>query len=289
MGPYGDIARDRALDELERYLRGRSPGEFASAEDFADQLLQRTAAAYEGVWGSAAAVAAVRRTTAAIYDFYRLRDLTPFNGESPVKLELNGIDLRSKRFVQELDHFYLSKFVKNKDTGLRTFFREKFIDQGAAIWERESLDELRRAAGGKLDKLNDRAIRTIVQTSSQRIRNWAHVGSMAQAEVDRCKYVALLDQRTTELCREIDGYEFRVAPAQTRIEELNLLEPGDFAREMYENPTAKAFRKDPVPFIKKFLDEDEKTVSDEFVATGLAVPPLHLNCRTRLVAIIEAV
>lgn len=290
MGVHGRAARDRAVDDLRRYLENASSTDFAGAEDFAEKLTQRVVNAYEAQFASAAARAAIRRTTEAIYRFYRLRDLTPFDGDSPVKLRFGGPDKRTIKFIDELDHWYFSKFVDNRNTGLREFFRKKYLENGAALFGRESregIDEFRKAAGGKLDNINDVQVRTIAQQSVQRARNWGNVWSLDQAEVERCRYVALLDNRTTELCREIDGKEFRVGPARDAIERLIQLEPGAFAAEMYESAAGRAFSKDPVGFITPFIEEDGKTISDQLVATGRAVPPLHLNCRTRLIAVIE--
>jgi hypothetical protein len=67
------------------------------------------------------------------------------------------------------------------------------------------------------------------------------------------------------------------------------LEPGDFALELYESPIGKAISKDPVATIKKFLEDDGKTISDDLVKMGRGFPPFHPNCRTRLEGVIEGV
>lgn len=235
-------------------------------------------------------MAAVKRTTKAIYEFYRLRDATPFGGKTPIKLRFGGPDTRSVRFVEKLDTFYFSKFADNQNTGLREFFRDAYLQDGAALFGRETkeeLDDFRKAAGEKLKNLNDRAIKAIAQTSVQRVRNWAHIGSLHQARITLARIVAILDARTTEICRALDGKLIRVSVAQETIERLNKLEPGEFAKELYESEVGKAISRDPVNFVNGFLEDDGKTISDKLVETGRGFPPFHVNCRSRVEGVIE--
>ncbi|HUF02802.1 MAG TPA: hypothetical protein VMM38_01360 [Aridibacter sp.] len=236
---------------------------------------------------------AINRITRGIYEFYRLRDLSPFAGEDPpVVLLLGGPDRRSIQFIGELDHFYFSKFADNTSKPLRKFFVERYFEDGAALFGRESSEELedfRRVMGERFKNLTDRQTKTIVQTAVQRIRNWGHIGSLSQTGTKKARVVATLDSRTTELCRELDGKIIRVAVAQDAIERLNRLEPGEFAKEMYESGIGKAISKDPVNTIRKFLEDDGKTISDKLVATGRGFPPFHPNCRTRLEALIRGI
>jgi hypothetical protein len=145
----------------------------------------------------------------------------------------------------------------------------------------------RRAAGDKLKNLTDRQTKTIVQTAVQRVRNWAHIGSLNQAEIELARVVATLDSRTTDLCRELDGKLIRVGVAAEAVQRLSGLEPGEFAKELYESKIGKAISKEPVATIKKFLEEDGKTISDQLVRMGRGFPPYHPNCRTRLEGVIE--
>lgn len=241
-------------------------------------------------WATARARAAINRTTKSIYEFYRLRDPSPFGADkSPIKLRLGGADTKSIRFFGELDHFYFSKFGGNTSEPLKSFFRDAYFENGAALFGRETteeIDDFRKAAGEKFTNLNDRAVQTIVQSSVQRVRNWAHIGSLAQARIKLARIVATLDSRTTPLCRELDGKQIRVPVAQSAVERLGKLAPGDFAAEMYESELGKAISRKPVETVSAFLEDDGVTIGDELVATGRGFPPFHPNCRTRLEGIV---
>ena len=56
---------------------------------------------------------------------------------------------------------------------------------------------------------------TLVRTESSYVNNQAELESYNKIGVKKYKYVATLDSRTSELCRELDGKEFEVSKAQT--------------------------------------------------------------------------
>lgn len=288
----GDVALRLSLDKLREFLRGHSETDFESGEDFADQLIGEMQRSYASGWASTRAIAAIKRTTKQIYEFYRLKDTTPFGEKSPIKLRLGGPDRKSIKFIGDLDHFYFSKFATNTSEPLRNFFVERYFADGAALFGRESseeLDDFRKMGGEKLKNLTDRQINTITRTATQRVRNWAHIGSLQQAQIELARIVATLDARTTEICKELNGKIIRVGVAHTTIQRLNQLQPGEFALELYESNIGKAISREPVATVKKFLESDGKTISDKLVETGRGFPPYHANCRTRMEGIIDGV
>lgn len=278
-----------SIERLRGFLRERDYDDFKDGEDFAGQITGELEKSFGSGWKSVRAVQAINRTTKSIYEFYRLRDATPFGESSPIKLKLGGADTRSIKFVGKLDHFYFSKFANNTSEPMRKFFVERYFKDGAALFGRESSDELaefRKSAGEKLKNLTDRQTKTIVQTAVQRVRNWAHIGSLSQAELKLARIVATLDSRTTEICKELDGKIIRVGVAQSAVERLGKLEPGEFAAELYESAIGKAISKEPVLTVKKFLEDAGKTIGDDLVRMGRGFPPFHPNCRTRMEGII---
>jgi hypothetical protein len=286
---YGNHAVNLLLERLRTFLREHAYDDFKDESDFAERAFGTLDDELRAAWSSASAINAITRATKSIYRFYRLKDPTPFSDTSSIKLRFGGADTRSLKFFGELDHFYFSKFAPNKSDELKSFLRERYLEHGSKIFGKrtpEELDDFRKAAGEKLKNLNDRAVETIIHTSVQRIRSWGHVGSMAQARIKLARIVAILDSRTSEICRELDGKIIRIGTAQAAIERLNKLEPGEFAAEMYESDAGRAMSRDPVNFINGFIEDDGKTISDDLGTTGRAVPPYHPKCRSRLAAII---
>ncbi|MGE3468652.1 MAG: hypothetical protein AB7J13_17170, partial [Pyrinomonadaceae bacterium] len=127
---------------------------------------------------------------------------------------------------------------------------------------------------------------TVIQTAVARTRNWAHIGTMAQAEIEMARLVATLDARTTPLCEFLDGKLVRVGVAQSAIERLSKLKPAEFALELYGTELSKGIAKNPVDTLKRYIESDGVTISDELTRTGRGFPPYHPNCRTRMEGVI---
>lgn len=270
-------------------MRRHSFDDFADGEDFARQLLDELERAWGKGWGSKRAIGAINGTTRGIYEYYRLRDVTVFGDNSPIRLRLGGPDRVSIKFIGKLDHFYFSKFADNTREPMRKFFVEQYFTNGAALFGRESTDELddfRKAAGDRFKNLTHRQINTVVQTAVARTRNWAHIGTLDQAEIELAKIVATLDARTTPLCEFLDGKLLRVGVAQGTIERLNTLAPAEFALQLYGSDLGRAMAKNPVEAMKAFVEADGKTIGDDLVKAGRGFPPFHPNCRTRLEGVV---
>jgi hypothetical protein len=280
-----------ALDRLRDFLREHGYDDFRDGEEFADSIIDSIENSFANGWAGERAKQAIRTTTRSIYEFYRLRDTTVFGESSPIRLQLGGPDRVSIRFIGELDHFYFSKFANNTSLPLRKFFAERFFGNGSLLFDEQSdaWREFRDVAGERLKNLTYRQTKTIIETAVARVRNWAHISSLDQAEFELARLVATLDARTTLLCEELDGKLVRVGLAAKAIQRLNKLEPGEFAKELYESEIGKAISKEPVATIKKFIEEDGKTISDKLVEMGRGFPPFHPNCRTRLEGVIEGI
>jgi hypothetical protein len=278
------------LDQLRSFLREHDAGDFRDGEDFADQLLDTLESDYETGWSSVRAKQTINTQVRSIYEWYRLIDTTPFGDGDGIRLQLGGPDRVSIKFIGELDHFYFSKFADNTRQPMRRFFVERYFEDGAALFGRATSEELadfREASGERFKNLTDRQTRTVVQTAVQRTRNWAHIGTMAQAEIELAKIVATLDAKTSDLCEFLDGKIIRVGVAQEAIERLAKLPPDDFAQELYLSDLGKALAKNPLGEMTKYIEPDGKTISDELTKAGRGFPPYHPNCRTRLEGVIE--
>ncbi len=277
------------LRRLREFLRKHDVADFADADDFARQLLDELEPGWSSGWQDQRTIKRINVTTASIYEFYRLRDLTVFGDNAPIRRRLGGPDKASIKFIGRLDHFYFSKFADNSREQMRRFFVKAYFENGAALFGRETsegLDAFRRAAGERFKNLTDRQILTVVQTAVQRTRNWAHIFTMREAKLDLAKLVAVLDARTTPLCEFLDGKIVKVGGAADAIERLIKLEPAEFAKQLYGSDLGKELAKDPVKTIGKYIEEDGKTLDDEITKAGRAVPPFHPNCRTRMEAIV---
>lgn len=284
MQPIADEARQVALQRIRSWLARSDTSDFSNADDFADAAVEEIRVAYKGSFESARAQAVVRRTTKDIYTWYRLKDSSPFGDATASGLKFGGPDTRSIRFFNEVDRWYLSSFIDNRRQDVHDFIRKEYLERGAALFGRETgeaINDFRELVGGRLANLNDYGVRTIITSSVQRIRNYAHINSLRQARYKYGKIVAILDRKTSEVCRYLDGKYIRVKVAAAAVDRLTKLDPGDYALELYKSELGKAYASDPVNYVKDRIGSDG-VIEDSLVAEGRGFPPYHPNCRTRV-------
>lgn len=216
-----------------------------------------------------------------------MRDTSPFGDAKAPTLRFGGPDTRAVNFFKRLDNFYFSGFVDNKRPEFSKFLREEYLEKGAALFGREtgdSIDDFRKAAGGKLDHINDYAVRTIITSSVQRVRNYAHINSLRQGRYRYAQVVAIIDKKTSPICHHLNGKYLRVGVAAATVDRLTKLEPGDYALELYKSELGKAYSSDPVKYVEDRVGDDG-VIEDSLVAEGRGFPPYHPNCRSRLAGV----
>jgi hypothetical protein len=275
-------------------LRAADTSDFSSSDDFADAVVEEIQQAYKGSFTTPRAEAIVRRTTKDIYTFYRLRDASPFGDAAKPTLKFGGADTRALRFLNELDGFYFSSLIDNRRDEVYNVIKQEYLEKGASLFGRETgetIDDFRRAVGGKLNNLNDYGVRTIITSSVQRIRNYAHIKSLAQGQFKWGRIVPIMDEKTSPICiyfGEPPTKYVRIGPAAATVDRLTKLEPGDYALEMYKSELGKAYSSNPLEYVRDRIGSNG-VVEDSLVEEGRGFPPYHPNCRTRIEGVETAV
>lgn len=215
------------------------------------------------------------------YHFYRVTDKSVFaDRTAPRGLKFSGADHLTVDFISELDNFYFSGFVKNdafRDP-LMEFFRKQYFENGAAIFGRgspEALAKFRALIGNTVDELTDAQVRRIVDTSVQRMRNWAQIGQLSQAKIDKVKVVEL-GTASDQLCRTMNGKIISVGISYKAIQKFSKMTPAEFDEEFYKNGEATDFAADPESYI-------DKHGLDGIAAQGRGTPPYHPYCHGTIV------
>lgn len=286
-----------AVEQIASYLRSIKLSDFASASQFAQTLFEQIATVYQTEWDGTLARRAIERVNTEIYRYYRLSDdasVMP-DVEAPIAVRFGGIDQQALNFFNKLDHFYFSKYLNNSEPGLKTYFADEWIAKGGRSTDfltAEQLAEVRGALGKRLENVNDVNVERIVRGATVRARNWAHINRLHEGLIRRAKIVAVLDSRTSAICRFLDGKFLNVAAAASAVERLSQLEPGEFAKEVYESPAAKGLRaanQNDDEVAKWFAGkvDEHGTLDDELMTKGYGMPPYHVSCRTRVEGEIE--
>lgn len=295
--PIAETALKVALQQIESWLASIKLADFTSAEAFADEFFAQLQTVFSGEWETGKAKREIKKATEQIYRYYRTKDdAVTFGGEDVgIRIKFGAPDTRTLKFFESVDRWYFSKYLNNSEPSLKKFIAEEYVAKGGRRtfdMTSEQIADIRDALGDRLKNVNDIGVQRIVNGSVTRARNWAHIRRLNEGAIKLAKIIAVLDERTSEICKFLDGKFLRVGVANDAVDRLIELEPGEFAKEMYESPIAKALatanqNADEVAKVFDGLIDDNEVLDDSLMAAGRGFPPYHLNCRTRVEGVIE--
>lgn len=123
---------------------------------------------------------------------------------------------------------------------------------------------------------------TVSSAVLNRTRNFANIRQYVKAGITKYEIVAVRDDRTTEICKFMDGRVFTVENAVNVIEDtLEANEPQDIKDS---HPWLGWDEETGVPI--RMIDGKETTLPNdtaELESLGVSVPPFHGGCRTTTV------
>ena len=128
--------------------------------------------------------------------------------------------------------------------------------------------KLKEALGGVFPK-SDAYWRGLAATTVTRARAMGAVQSLVEAEVEEYEIMAMLDERTCELCAHLNGKTFRTEHAVALRDALLDANTPEDVKQIH-----------PWRTLKEIEDWDE----EKLARGGLSTPPYHFNCRCTYVA-----
>jgi hypothetical protein len=202
---------------------------------------------------------------------YLLDDLTVFDGQKPdVTFTFGGPDKAAMDFYSRLDRFYFSSFLDNNDFGSQiNEYMTKFLERGELThdgWTDAAVKEFKRLFGSALSGDIETHMRRIINTSTSRIRNYAHVKQLFDADFLYMEIVAVLDMALCSVCSAMNGKRIPVAKAYKAVKsfsEMGLDEAIDYIKNSSLTPD----------------DVAGEIAIDKLVVTGKCLCPLHVGCR----------
>lgn len=132
-------------------------------------------------------------------------------------------------------------------------------------------------APGKVELYN-----RVAAASVNRANNWGGMFSLEEAGIEEYEFRAVMDQRTSRICRELNGRVFSV-PRVMNVVRQALEGPPSAIESIAPWPTFDTERND------FFIQSGDRRSylggqSEEWLADhGVALPPLHGNCRSVIV------
>ncbi len=152
-----------------------------------------------------------------------------------MKIKFGGADTRSIKTLNGFsDGFFITELVDSADERIHRFLCENYLENGAALFGRESPDEMqdfREVCGGALDNVSDENIAGIIQFYVQRLRNYGHIESLFQARIKQAKIESSGKPRTA-MCKFYEGKILLVTDAYNQIKWFQTLSPEDYHKQI---------------------------------------------------------
>lgn len=271
INPYIESQRSQALDDIVRFIKQSNFTEFIDEDHFAERTYNFLMERYPEAFKSSKARLAVQKDVKRIYEFYRTKDIDTFAKDPGVIFTIDALDKQTMAFIGNLDQFYLSKFIRNSNakSAIHSFLKEQFIEKGEGLFERTTDRVLIEFQGLLKDRLIDieaYSAKRIINTSVQRMRNWANIGQLNEAEFE---YARIFNPSPeAEICIYMNGKLIPIGKAYKAVQELSSLDPTEFEAGL------KPITQDLI----------ESKGIDKATADGEGFPPFHPNCHTRLLA-----
>ena len=220
----------------------------------------------------------VNKWVSDAYRFFR-KSKTPFgtSGSNIPKATFDLIDTRTLSYLRESDKTYLGKFITDPDTKQRLmdWIQKEFEKGDIPLGQTKGQAQFLKQLAAQL-QLEEWKITRIVTTTTNKAQQYAAINYMSQAGVERYEVVAMIDNKTSDVCRAMDGKTFITATGRAKVVKVGKSDPLDV-------PKVTPF----VSAVFENLDDLEDITGDELAAEyGIFSPPFHPHCRTQLVAIL---
>lgn len=281
----GDVTAvfTKAVDEASRKVADRLSGMDAAATlESVQEAALMTLFTY---WADKVPARLQKVTSRHAGDIYRefRGDQTVFSasrraGESftdPPAVVLDLLDERAIEFFKAHDLAFLSKFITDPDTRNRLLkmIREMYLESDTPIGNNpEAFAKFRAAFEDALVK-EDWKLRRIIDTTVNRMRAYASVNYMHQAEVERFTIQGVSDSRQCMWCQNLQGKVFEVAAARDKISRVV---DADVDSIGVVAPFATS----------QFKPDDLKSMDGAALqASGIDTPPFHPHCRDSVIAL----
>lgn len=181
--------------------------------------------------------------------------------------DLRALDVLVKGFLE-----YLKKY-HGKQVGAEIWAKmNDYFKHGMTNWElsKQLEDELKALMANR----NEKYFRTLADTLTSKAGEYGRISGYEESQIQYMQIVAMLDDRTTSICRRMHGRIIPVkAAAKQRDQVLAAMEDGDYelANDLHR-------------FVKtKNMDKLSGSTSG-ILASGVILPPYHFGCRTTTVA-----
>ena len=189
-----------------------------------------------------------------------------FARELNIEVSLNQVDERAKELLTQHTIYWAGNYYSEQlDEAIAGTVRELAIEQG--LGREEVGKALKEMLGEQFKGRSDAYWRGLAANAITRARNMGAIESMVEAEITEYEVLAVMDERTSAICREMNGRIIKVEQAvRLRNALLDAKSPEDV--------------KKIAPWLKL---EDIRGKPTGTLPVGMAFPPYHFHCRSTVV------
>jgi len=219
----------------------------------------------------------------SIYGYYRSREdiFTDARGfdkkqsffDIPESV-FSTIDFAAIEYLQNIDSIWLGKFITDEDTinRINLWVQDAFENGEVPVANNQNTERFIQAFEDQVG-LESWKIRRIIETTVNKARSYSSVMYIDQAGIQQFEVVEIIDSKTCDYCRHMNGMILEV---QTAVENLQRLVDQPVQNISEITPFATTIR------INEFQNMD----ASQLQASGINTPSYHPHCRGRILAVI---
>ena len=176
------------------------------------------------------------------------------------------------------------QFKDNKNDFLSTI--KEALDTGDTKSAIKALEEKLLGKRNKSGKLSDKSelrdkLEYVIRDNIYRAQSFSRTLTMQEEGIYRVEFVAIIDERTSEICKALNGKSVELKTVNTYIQNF-----------LADDPERAGFwneRKNPTNAAVSALGFDKMTGDEILSNLGHQAPPFHIRCRTTIVASVNIV
>jgi SPP1 gp7 family putative phage head morphogenesis protein len=196
-----------------------------------------------------------------------------------IKFSFTPTDYRNIEMIKKQQVFWLKEHYSGSVSDRLSDILSQSIENK---WTRLELSKELQTHFSDLYKGGKPYFEGLAEHTSLRVREFARLTNYQKCGVKYYQIVAVMDERTSDICRALNGKIFKVADAIETMEEMfNVSEITDVEE-------AKARLNQLAPFVKDsqiVYDSDEVPIGID--GNHTIFPPFHWRCRTRTIMLTD--
>lgn len=205
--------------------------------------------------------------------------------ETVLVASMNLKDFEAIEYLKSSDNFYVGKQFGTYNEQVRDVLRNTIFADG--VGAKQVAKEIQKNVGDFLN-LKFHQYENVARTSANRARNWSRVFAYEEKGIKELEVFAVLDERTSEICRNLDGTVYKIEDAVGHLNKImsfgedKLPEVSPFASLTDKYDEDNNLIQEGILIDNNKENPQVKTAS-ELVKIGVVAPPYHGRCRTVLV------